>query len=174
MLDADKIAHEALRREAPSYRKVVKAFGKHILDSDGRISRTKLAGIVFNNKKSLKVLCDIIHPEVIKRIKKNVALLSKSGKVSFVIIDAPLLIEAGLHSTVDYIVVVRTSERVQIKRVMKKTRLSYAEVLKRIRSQMPLGKKAGMADYIVDNGGKRAATKRTLRKIWEEIKSDSE
>ena len=174
VLDADKIAHETLKKGAPSYRKVVKGFGGEILDDGGEIRRAGLAGLAFRNKRALKRLCDIVHPVVIKKIKTSISLLSKRKNVPAIVIDAPLLIEAGLHTAADYIVVVKTSRATQVKRAMKKTRLSYAEVMKRIRNQMPLSKKIRMADYIVNNEGSMKNVKKATKKIWEDIKSGRE
>ena len=54
---------------------------------------------------------------------------------------------------------------------MKKTGLTSRQVLNRINSQMPLSKKVKMADYVIDNEGCIADTAKTVRKIWEGIKS---
>jgi len=174
ILDADKMAHETLRKGTPSYGNVVKEFGGEILADGGEIQRAELAGLAFRSRKTLKRLCDIVHPIVIKKIKAAISSLSRRKNVPAIVIDAPLLIEAGLHKAADYIIVVKTSRATQIKRAMKKTRLSYAEAMKRIRSQMPLSKKIRMADYIVDNEGSRENVKKTIKKIWEDIKSGRE
>ena len=171
VLDADKIAHEALKKGTTSYKKVVKKFGRRILNPDGKINRAKLAGLAFCNKRSVKGLCDIVHPVVIKKIKKSIGLLSMSRDVPAVVIDAPLLIESGLHRVTDYLIVVKTSAVTQIARAIKKTRLSRKEAIKRIRSQMPLGRKLRMADYIIDNEGRKDKIKKAVKKIWEGMKS---
>ncbi len=171
VLDADSMAHEALKKNTTSYKQVVKVFGRSILDGDGRINRAKLAGLAFHNKRNLRKLCDITHPIVVKKIKRSVSAISNSGNVPAVVIDAPLLIEAGLHEITDYLIVVKTSRATQVKRAMKKTRLSSNEVMKRIRNQVSLSKKARMADYIIDNEGSKNSMKKTIKKIWEGIKS---
>ena len=171
VLDADSMAHEALKKNTTSYKQVVKVFGRSILDGDGRINRAKLAGLAFHNKRNLRKLCDITHPIVVKKIKRSVSAISNSGNVPAVVIDAPLLIEAGLHEITDYLIVVKTSRRTQVKRAMKKTRLSSNEVMKRIRNQISLSKKVRMADYIIDNEGSKNSMKKTIKKIWEGIKS---
>ena len=171
VLDADSMAHEALKKNTTSYKEVVKVFGRSILDGDGRINRAKLAGLAFHNKRNLRKLCDIIHPIVVKKIKRSVIAISNSGNVPAVVIDAPLLIEAGLHEITDYLIVVKTSRATQVKRAMKKTHLSSNEVMKRIRNQISLSKKVRMADYIIDNEGSKNSMKKTIKKIWEGIKS---
>ena len=124
------------------------------------------------NKKSLNKLCNIVHPIVVDEIKESIKKISNSRDVPAVVIDAPLLIEAGLHNITDYLIVVKTSRSTQIKRAMKKTSLSTDEIIRRIKNQMPLRKKIQMADYVIDNEGSKSDAKKNIKKIWEEIKRE--
>ena len=117
----------------------------------------------------LDKLCSIIHPIVIDEISTAIKRTARSGKVTAVVIDAPLLIEAGLHKIADYLIVVKTSQATQVKRAIKKTGLGKTEILRRIRSQMALNKKIQMADYVVDNEGGKNKTKKIVKEIWREI-----
>ena len=171
VLDADKLAHQALEMGTAAYRKVIEEFGRSILETSGRVNRTKLAEAVFVNKISLDKLCKIIHPAVIKKIEKSIKNASRAGNIPAIVIDAPLLIEAGLHNKTDFLIVVKTTSRIQIERAMKKTGLSASEVVRRIKSQMPLSRKLEMADYIIDNEGNKKNLKLTVKKIWEAMKS---
>ena len=101
VIDADKISRNILKPGTKAFRAVVRNFGKEILLSDrNKIDRKKLAEVVFGNKAKVKKLSRIIHPLVIKEMKKEVALYRKLNK-KIVVIDAPLLIEADLLSLVD-------------------------------------------------------------------------
>ncbi len=171
-LDADRMAHAALKKNTASYKRIVRAFGSSILDRYGKINRTRLATLTFGSKKALKKLCDIIHPIVLKKIREKVNRIKSSGCVPAVVIDAPLLIETNLHKIADCLIVVKTSRRVQIDRAMEKTGLTLEEVKRRIKSQMPLSKKIKMADHIIDNEGRKSDMKKMIKKIWEEMKSD--
>lgn len=174
VLDADRVAHKALKRGAASYEKIVKVFGRHILNRFKKIDRAKLAHRVFRNKKSLSKLCGIIHPIVIAEIKKSIKKISDSKSTSPVVIDAPLLIEARLHNITDYLIVVKTSRATQIKRAMRKTGFAADEIIRRIKSQIPLNKKIQMADYVIDNEGRKNDIKKIVKKIWEEIENGRE
>lgn len=171
MLDADKLSHQALKAGTAARREVIEKFGRSILDTSGKVNRTKLAEIVFRNKISLNKLCKIIHPTVIKKIEKSVKNASKAGNMPAIVIDAPLLIETGLHNKTDFLIVVTTTSKIQIERAMKKTGLSASEVMRRVKNQMPLNRKLEMADYIIDNTGNKKKLELTVKKIWEEIKS---
>jgi len=166
LIDADKIAREALRPGAFCYKKIISVFGKGILDKNVQINRKKLSSIVFNNKALLKKLNSIVHPQVIKIIKKEIL---NSGNRD-IVLDAPLLIEAGLRKTVDKLIVIRIDSSKQIQRARVKTSLGRVDILKRIKSQIPLHVKLGFADFIIDNNGSFKETEKQVaqirRKLW--------
>jgi dephospho-CoA kinase len=168
VIDADALAHSALKKGSGSCKRVIAAFGRAVLDAKGFISRNALAGIVFDNKKSLAKLNRIIHPEVIKKIRKRVRSAANN---EVLIIDAPLLCEAGLSSLVDILIVVSASGKNQIERCMKRFAIKEEDVRKRIACQIPLKEKIRMADYVIHNDGARKETEKQVKKIWQELKS---
>ncbi|MFH1189537.1 MAG: dephospho-CoA kinase [Candidatus Omnitrophota bacterium] len=166
VIDADAIAHRAMMKDAPAYKKLVAAYGKEILSRSGVINRKKLAGFAFATRSSVAKLNRITHPEIIRAIKAEIAAFRRNGVV---VIDAPLLIEARLLNIVDKVVVVECPKKRQITRCVKKFRIKRQEVLKRIRSQMSMKRKLKMADYVVRNGGARSSTRSQVKKVWEEV-----
>jgi dephospho-CoA kinase len=168
IIDADKIVHDIVACDSKVLRRIIKAFGKDILDSvSKKISRKKLANIVFQKKKSLNKLCKIIHPETIKRIKKQLKVFK--NKKYFVAIDAPLLVEAGLLDIIDKLVVVKADRKNQFNRIKRKMNITEAQIQRRINAQMPLRKKIKLADYVIDNNKNisftRVQVKDILRKL---------
>ena len=161
LIDADNIAHRVINPGTKAYKKIVDLFGRGIIQKDSKVDRKKLARAVFNNKNLLKRLNSIVHPQVIRIINKRI----KKTAVGIVILDAPLLLEAGLKGIVDKLIVVKTNRKEQIKRIRAKTRLSRQDILKRIRCQIPLRAKARLADFVIDNSGKITETKKKLERI---------
>ncbi len=174
LIDADEIGHLILKKGTPVYKRVIETFGPLIIAKSGEIDRTELGKKVFSDKRALKKLGCITHPTIIREINLSVRSLIKSGKAPVIVIDAPLLIESGLHKIVDYVVVVTTSNQTQLKRIRQKTGLGKREAAKRIRCQIPLRRKAAMADFIIDNEASKRRLKETVKKIWREIKSDTD
>lgn len=166
VIDADVLAHDSIKRGSPAYKKVVSLFGPFVLKAGREIDRPKLGRLVFGNKRLLKRLDEIIHPEVINAIKVKIR---QAAKNDVVVIDAPLLIEAGLAGVVDELVVVACPKSEQIRRCVRKFRINKKEVSKRIRSQISLAKKIKMADHVVDNSGPKAETREAAKKIWRQI-----
>jgi len=147
VIDADKIVHSLIDRNM----------------------RKNLSKVVFKRREYLNKLCKIIHPFVIDRIRKICAKYKKK----IIVIDAPLLIETGLHKEVDYVIVVKAKKSVQIERVRRKTKLSRKEIQNRIKSQMPLRKKIKLADFVVDNSGLISNTREQVKNILKTIKEDT-
>ena len=163
-IDADKVYHSLIRRVEGCHKKIVKCFGKDVLDASGRIDREKLGKIVFKDRTKLKLLNSITHPEIVKEIKR----IAKSKKREFIIVDAPLLIESGFYKEVDRVILVANKKEDQIKRIRESAGLPAKETLKRIRMQMPFKKKLAFADFIIDNSGSRLSTLTQVKEIWKQ------
>ena len=172
VIDTDKLAHRALLSGTETYRRIVKGFGKRILNENDRIDRRKLARVVFNDNKKLKLLNNIIHPYVKKELKKKLLEIKRDNPNAIVVVEVPLLFEAGMQQIMDKIIVVSASKNKQIERAKKDMSLSEDEIKKRIGAQMPMSKKKELADLEVDNNGSIEKTKRQIEKIWEEIKKE--
>lgn len=166
IIDADRIAHEAIKKGSPAYKRIVSAFGKEILSKDGNVARAVLAEKVFGDKRNLRRINKIVHPYVIRSIRQKI---KKVGRDEIIVIDAPLLVEANLTGLVDALVVVKSSRKSQIERCSKKFCIYKKDVLKRIDSQISLEKKLRLADFVIDNSGARSETKIQVRKVWRQI-----
>lgn len=166
IIDADKLAHQCIGPGKRAHKKIVSLFGKGILCEDKTINRARLGQIVFNDLGKLKKLNSIVHPEVIREIKRQI----KSVKEGIVVLDVPLLIEAGLRNLVDKIIVVKISRAQQLKRIKDRTLLSESDILKRIKAQLCLSAKEKLADFVIDNSGTIKETRKQAeairRKLW--------
>lgn len=173
VLDADKVAHKALRKNTDTYKKILKVFGKDILTKNNKINRKLLGRIVFADKLLLKKLCSIVHPYVIKKIKAMIKGVKGTRPDAVIVLDIPLLVEAGLLRLIDRLVVVKTDKGIQVKRCRKKTGLNRKQILARIGAQMPIKEKIRFSDFVIDNNGTEKQTKREVRRIWEEIQQQT-
>ena len=160
-VSSDDLAHACMRRGWPAYRAIVRIFGREILAPNGQINRRRLGEIVFADAKMRQRLEKIVHPCVIKELQ---AFLRRHPR-GVVALDIPLLFEAKLQKLVDKTVVVYCTRAEQMNRLCRRTGLSRAEALARIRSQMPLRRKRQMADRVIMNTGDRAFLIRQIRKI---------
>jgi dephospho-CoA kinase len=170
IIDADAMVHESLKPGGSCYVKVAWVFGDEIFEGR-QISRRKLADIVFRRPKQLKKLMSIIHPEILKEVHGKIRKLKKDKKARLVVIDAPLLIEAGWYKWVDYLIVVKAPKELSVRRVMAQRNLSRSEVLRRMKAQMPTAQKISMADIVIDNKKNLNETRKTVEKIVRVLKN---
>ena len=99
VLDADEIYHALVNTESECLRELGREFGTELTEG-GRLDRKRLRTIVFadDGKEKLLRLNEITHKHVINRTNEMICELYDAGHRVFVI-DAPLLIEAGMHLT---------------------------------------------------------------------------
>ena len=165
VIDADKIAHRLLWRNSPCFGAICRTFGKDILQK-GRIKRQKLAEVVFGNKTKLRRLEKIIHPQVIKEMKKRLARCRKTKSHKVVVLDVPLLFEAGMDKMTDINITVVCNRITQVKRLLRKGGIKREGIVQRIRRQIPLNRKKRESDFTISNNSNLRSTKAQVVKIW--------
>lgn len=152
IIDADKIAYDAVLKEKPAWHKIIEVFGKDILLENSEIDRKKLGDIVFNSAEKKHELNCIVHPEVFMEMDRLIKNASANPN-AVIILDVPLLIESGMNKDLDDVILVYVPESLQIKRLMARDGISRESALARICSQMPIEEKRRYADIIIDNSG---------------------
>ncbi|MGD2278635.1 MAG: dephospho-CoA kinase [Candidatus Omnitrophota bacterium] len=163
-IDADAIAHQILENDLAVKQEVIDAFGEEVLTA-GSVDRKKLAEKVFFDRKKLNSLSDILHPVVVSRIKEEM----RRHEDDVVVIDAPLLIEAGLHEMMDIVIVVFADYETQLKRAADRG-FSEETAKSIIAMQMPLAEKVKFADFTIDNSSDDKETvKQGVEKIWQKM-----
>ena len=166
IIDADQVSRDIVHPGAPALKEIAAYFGPGVLTPDGALDRKKLGALVFTNPEAMEVLNGITHPrivEVIEEEKKSLAALAGNGP-GMLVIDAPLLIETGLHKEVDEVWVVTIEPEEQIRRLMKRDNISEGEAKSRIDSQMTQQEKIKHAQVIIDNNGTPADAISQVRK----------
>ncbi|MBI4374161.1 MAG: dephospho-CoA kinase, partial [Deltaproteobacteria bacterium] len=165
VIEADLIAREVVHPGKPAYLATIQAFGAGILNPDKTIDRTALGSLVFSDPEKRRLLESITHPEILKTIREEISKFKKR-KVKHLVIDAPLLFEAGLDLEMDRILLVRIDPKIQIKRLMKRDKITEPEAWTRILAQIPSAQKEARSDYVIDNSGTPADTGKQFLKIW--------
>lgn len=173
-INADEIGHQLLKADSPVINLLTEAFGREILEETGDVSRKKLGAIVFNDKAARKRLNSILHPLIIQRSRARARQLVSEDPHCIVLLDAPLLIEAGAYDTVDLIVVVTASAKTQLKRTLERSiaqgrPLTESEIQARIDAQMPLTEKVKYADVVIENEGTPVELQGQVNTLWEEL-----
>ena len=151
IVDADKIAHEIILKDEPAYHEIIEYYGTGILDTEGNIIRKKLGEIVFNDKEKLAFLNQCTHKYITAEVKSQIAATKEAGAAKAIIIDAPLLLEAGLETVCDLVWVVYADPEVRAQRVMARDGITYELAKARIANQKSWEEYKSAADAVIDN-----------------------
>lgn len=151
-LDLDRVAHEVMAPGGPAHADVVAAFGPAVVGPGGAVDRKALAAVVFHDAAARERLNAIVHPRVRAEEQRRTAAPANQAD-AVVVVDAALLVEAGLHLRFDRLVVVHCSPEQQLQRLMARDSLSRDEAAARIRAQMPLAEKRRFAHCAIDTSG---------------------
>lgn len=156
VVDADRLAREAVRRGSPALERIAREFGPRALGPDGELDRKRMADLVFADAEARARLEAIVHPEVRRALAEETARLAAAGH-ELAFYDVPLLYERGPDRELDCVVVVWAPVEAQRARLAARDGLSPAEAEARLAAQMPVDEKARRADVVVVNDGEAAA-----------------
>jgi dephospho-CoA kinase len=176
-IQADEIAHQLIQPGEAVYQEVVGRFGSAILDSDGKVNRARLAEIAFgapNQPSRVQELNQIVHPAVIRRQEEWMADVGRRDPHAIALVEAALILEAGMAKGFDRLLVVtcRPDQRIErwAQRLKVDSETARREVTRRIAAQMPDEEKIKAADYVIDNSGSLDETRRQVKTIYTELK----
>ncbi|MEW6308959.1 MAG: dephospho-CoA kinase [Bacillota bacterium] len=172
VIDCDALAREVTVPGAPAYWAIIREFGAGAAAADG-LDRRFLAARVFADPDARARLEALVHPAVIARTGDLVKEAAVRGAAA-IVIDAPLLLEAGLEGMCDEVWVVWTDAKTQLERLQARDGLAEAEALRRIEAQWPLSRKLESADRVLDSSGTLESLREQAKAYYQDIMRASE
>ena len=167
VFDADLLAREAVEPGTPGHAAVIERFGADVLAPGGELDREALASIVFADPAARRDLEQIVHPEVRRLFAEGSEAYHDTDRI--VVFSAPLLVESGMHTAFEILVVVSATVATQIQRLMRQRGMSEPSIRARIDAQAPLEDKAAVADFLVDNEGTLADLQSQVERLWHDL-----
>lgn len=149
VLDADEIARELVAKDQPALARIAGHFGSGALNADGSLNRGYIRNRIFSDKAQKRELESILHPLIYRELEARTKTLSGA----YGILCVPLLIETGMISRVDRVLVIDCPVEAQIARVRARDRLPVSTIHAIIESQATRTARLAGADDIIDNGG---------------------
>jgi dephospho-CoA kinase len=177
-IDADEIAHELMRPGESVYDEVVRKFGNEVLNPDKSVNRARLAELAFDKRRPrIYELNSIVHPGVIQKYEQWMESFRSREPDAIVMLEAALLLEAGLRKRFDRIIVVTCKPQQRIERWASRHKLdteaAREEVTRRMMAQAPEEAKIQAADYVIDNGGTVEHTRKQVQAIYETLRTQA-
>jgi dephospho-CoA kinase len=167
VFDADVLAREAVEPGTPGHAAVIERFGADVLAPGGALDREALASIVFADPAARRDLEAIVHPEVRRRFAEGTEAYRDTDRV--VVFSAPLLVETGMHTAFDVLVVVSATPDMQIERLMRDRGMSEEAVRSRIDAQATPEARAEAADVVIDNEGSVEELEAQVDRVWADL-----
>jgi dephospho-CoA kinase len=164
VVDADRIAHAVLE-DREVRRTLASWWGPEILRG-GRVNRAEVARRAFGSATERKRLNALVHPRIRRALKREIREGRRSGGV--VVVEAALLLETGSDGWCDVLVFVDAPAAVRRRRALGRG-WTPEEWRRRERAQWPVARKKKRADYVIDNGAARAAARKQVERILQEI-----
>ena len=173
IIDTDKVGHEALKPDTGVWRKVVAAFGKEIIKTDGEVDRKKLGEIVFKSPEALLRLNKIVHPYIYNTVKAQLEQCRRQG-VKVVVLEVPLLLELAaikpaLADEAYEVWVTVAPESTVVRRLKEKSGMSEEQTLARIRSQLSSAERQKQADVVIDTDCSLDELREKVRGLWQKL-----
>ncbi|MBS9335045.1 dephospho-CoA kinase [Fructobacillus sp. M1-13] len=156
VVDADLVSRQVVEPGTHTLEEIKEVFGQAIVQN-GVLDRKALGQKVFGNDALLKQLTKITSPEIQSVIKDQLSFFKIKGE-PVVFAAIPLFFEQHYEKTgwFDEVVVVASSERKQLERLMARDHLDEWAAQARIKSQMPVQEKIKKADLVINNDGSEA------------------
>jgi dephospho-CoA kinase len=185
LVQADRIAHSLMRPGEAVYNEVVRHFGREILNLDLSVNRAKLAEVAFGPATApegqrvsrIAELNRIVHPAVIRSQEEWMREMGRRDPHAVAIVEAALILEAGVAERFDRLIVVTCSAEQRVTRfaVRQKIDLETArkEVLRRMAAQLPDEEKIKAADHVIDNSASLEKTRAQVLAVWEQLQSEA-
>jgi dephospho-CoA kinase len=182
LVSADALAHELMQPGQAVYDEVVRRFGREILGPDGTINRLRLAEAAFGSPGSgsptrVKELNAIVHPAVVVRQDAWTAEIGRAHPDAVAIVEAALILEAGVAGRFDRLIVVTCSPEQRIQRFARRLGITEetarAEVTRRMAAQMPDEEKVKAADFVIDNSGSLDTTEQQVRDVFAALRQET-
>lgn len=168
IIDADKLAHETYKPRSQTWQELINAFGKDIVKANGEIDRQKLGQIVFSDPNALAQLNQIVHPEAHRLTQERIETY-RHQRAKAIVVEATLLIEAGWTNLVDKVWLVIAPDDMVTQRLTQHKEISEAQILARLRSQMPAEEKMKYADAIIYNDGSLNQLEAKVTELWHKL-----
>ncbi len=165
-IDTDLLARRVTDPNLPYLNSIIRVFGEKNICKDGLLDRHLLAKRAFSSPISTAVLNLLSHPAI---IKMSLDIIDTCEEHEKIVIDAPLLFEAGMDSICDVIVAVTAPEEKRIGRIVKRDKITKEDAYIRLRRQHDDEFYKENADYILVNDSDFAMLESKAKKLLDEL-----
>lgn len=171
VIDTDVIARDVVQPGTDALKKIIIKFGVNILQSDGKLDRTKLRKAVFNNVADREWLESLLHPLIKNETARQITAADESP---YCIVVIPLLAENYPNPLINRVLVVDIDEGTQLQRASLRDANTPEQIRKIMKTQVSRQQRLTIADDVIINNSGLNELKNQTRKLHEKyLKSNS-
>ena len=169
-LDTDQLCRQEMLPGREGFAKFQEVYGTQFLQADGTLNRLLLRQAVFSNRNIREEIEKILHPVV----RRHVADITKKAIADgrHLVVEVPLLFEAGWQHDFDVTVVVYVPEELSLARVSARDGLSASDIKRVFASQLPIALKLQYAHFVIDNAGTFVSTVQQIGWLEKKLQGD--
>lgn len=167
VVQLDAVAKELQAAGQPCFERIVERFGEEIVGADGELDRAKLGRIVFADARKLKILNEIVHPEVKEWVRRDISL-KKSADTPVYVIEAALLPGAGYEDICEEMWYIYTDESVRRERLRESRGYSDEQITRMIAAQPDEDTFRKTCSVVIDNSGSFEKTRQQIQNVLED------
>lgn len=154
LINIDSVCAQLLENGNAGWQAVKKEFDESFFHRDGQLDRKRLRTAIFSDAKVRRQINALIHPLALVKMLEAISQCEKED----VLVDVPLLFEAGWEDHFDCRVVVFADTSVCCQRIVERDRVDLDEAGRTVLSQLPLPDKIMRADHVINNSGSWVST----------------
>ncbi len=163
IIDADRISRELVEPGRPALARIVELFGADVLDGAGQLDRRRLRERIFSDPQQRRLLEAVLHPAVVLELSRR--SLETTGPYQILVI--PLLLENGLETLVDRILVVDAPEETQLERLQTRDAMGLEQARRMLSAQTTRAARLAAADDVITNTGSLADLRLQVQQLHE-------
>ncbi len=167
VFNADLEVAKIYKKNKKCFKKLKKTLPNYVTSFP--IKKNQISRSIIDNKKNLKKIIKIIHPEV--RSSMNL-FLEKNRNKKFIVLDIPLLLESKINKKNDILIFIQANKKEIFKRLKKRKNFSKKIYKKLKKIQLPLEVKKRKAKFILRNNFTSKSVKEDIIKIKNKIQND--
>lgn len=161
-LDIDEITFELLLPYGELFGIYVQHFGRYVVGEDGFLNKRLVGEIIFNHPDERAWINSVAHPVLLNHVRDYLELCQAEGH-ELVVVEVPLLFEAGWEFLFDETWAIAVKSSQQIWRLIQRDKLSYQQALARVNAQMPIAEICRRADVVISNKKNRSSLRKQVR-----------
>lgn len=162
--DIDRETYKLLQPDGELFKIYVQHFGEQVINDDGCLNKKLIGEIIFHDEDERQWINSVAHPILLNRTRDFLVRCAESG-VELVVLEIPLLFEAGWEFLVDEVWAVYVQKNLQIYRLVERDKITPAQAVARINAQMSQSELRHRADFAIYNKGDRTKLQKKIRNI---------